>query len=68
MKMNDFLTKDTTYKAKQAPVFNLNNEQKETQLEVKIKELESKIGVLEAIRVEKGSVDRQLETQTKLTT
>ena len=68
MKMNDFLTKDTTYKAKQAPVFNLNNEQKETQLEVKIKELESKIGVLEAIRVEKDSVDRQLETQTKLTT
>ena len=68
MKMNDFLTKDTTYKAKQAPVFNLNNELKETQLEVKIKELESKLGVLEAIRVEKGSVDRQLETQTKLTT
>lgn len=66
--MNDFLTKDTTYKSKQAPIFNLNNEQKEAQLEVKIKELEEQIGILEAIRQEKGSIERQLETQTKLTT
>ena len=67
MKMNDFLTKDTSFKPKQAPIFNLNNEQKEAQLEVKIKELETHVDNLERIRAEKGSIERQLDTQTNLT-
>jgi len=64
--MNDFLTKDTTYKSKQAPIFNLNNEQKEAQLEVKIKELEGQVGILEGIRDEKGVIEKQLEIQQNL--
>ena len=67
MKMNDFLTKNTTYKAQQAPIFNLNNEQKEAQLGAHIKKLEEQIGILERIRDEKNSIERQLETQTNLT-
>jgi len=68
MKMNDFLTKDTTYKAQQAPIFNLNNEQKETQLGARIKDLEGQVGILEKIRDEKDSIEVQLATQLKLTT
>ena len=68
MKMNDFLMKDTTYKPKQAPIFNLNNEQKETQLGVHIKELEGQIGILEHIRDEKDSIESQLTTQLGLNT
>ena len=68
MKMNDFLTKDTTYKSKQAPIFNLNNEQKETQLGARIKDLEGQVGILEKIRDEKDSIEVQLATQLKLTT
>jgi hypothetical protein len=68
MKMNDFLTKDTTYKSKQAPIFNLNNEQKETQLGIKIEELEEKIAILERIRGEKVSIEGELGAQKNMNT
>ena len=60
--------KDTSFKPKQAPIFNLNNEQKETQLGAHIKELEAQIGILERIRDEKDSIENQLTTQLGLNT
>ena len=62
MKMNDFLGKNEGYKAQQAPIFNLNNEQKEAQLSSKIGDLEAKIKVLEASEEEKA----QLSARTAL--
>ena len=68
MKMNDFLTKDTTYKSKQAPIFNLNNEQREAQLEATIKDLGTKIGILEQMRVDQDYLEKQLEGQFTVST
>jgi len=66
--MNDFFTKSTTYKPKHTPIFNLNNEQKEAQLGVRIKELEGQVSILERIRDEKDSIEGQLTTQRNLNT
>ena len=68
MKMTDFLDKSTRFEAKTGKVFNLNNEQKETELTAKIGILEEKIGGLERIRDEKDLIDAQLLTQQELNT
>lgn len=66
MKMNDFLGKNEGYRPQQAPIFNLNNEQKEAQLMAKIGDLEAKIKVLEVAEQEKVDMSARsalLETE-----